>query len=175
MSKRINAMFLNAGARLRPSSARRLEQVERKVRQPPAARRPAWRAVAPTARGGNAGRKKRLAVLRDPRGGRMAGSQGENPVAGARRRADRQGRPCRDDGPDTRHGRNTGLFRRPPVSVKSIWLRIPRRPRGTGTHPGCHARHDRNRSTCASPGVVGIQADGPAWAAGNGLVRNDPG
>lgn len=80
----------------------------------------------------------------------MAGSQGENPVAGARRRADRQGRPCRGDGPDTRHGRNTGLFRRPPVSVKSIWLRIPRRPRGTGTHPGCHARHDRNRSTCVS-------------------------
>ena len=160
-------MFLHAGARLRPSSARRLEQVERKVRRPPDARRPAWRAVAPTARGWNAGRKKRRAVLRDPRGGRVAGSQEENPVAGARR-ADRHGRPCR--GPDTRHGRNTGLFRRPPVSVKSIWLRIPRRPRGTGTHPGCPARHDRNRSTC----VFGRGWHPSGWARVDGRQGSRP-
>ena len=47
---------------------------------------------------------------------------------------------------------NTGMFRRLPIPVKAIWLRIPRRPRGTGTRSGCHARHGRNRSTCVSRG-----------------------
>lgn len=168
-------MFLNAGARLRPSSARRREQVARKVRRPPAARRPAWRAVAPTARGWNAGRKKTAGRSARPSRRARGGIARGKPCC---RRAAAGGSSW-----TTMQGATVLIRDMDGIQACFDARRYPSSQFGSAYRAG-HVGPGRIPSATrgmtatgqpASPGAVGIQADGPAWVAGNGLGRNDPG